>query len=57
VPIALFSDEGLMGAFSGLAHTNFPGPVEEHERLRDFSIGNVLLVKGIEGQVQHPRAS
>jgi len=57
MPIALFCDEGLMRAFSGLADTDFSCPVEEHELLRNFSIGNVLFVKGVKGQVQNPRAS
>ena len=57
MPIALFCDEGLMCAFPGLADTDFSGPVEEHERLRNFSIGNVLFVKGVKGQVQNSRAA
>ena len=50
-PLVLFCNEGLMCAFPGLTHTDFPGPVEEHKRLCYFSIGNALLVKGVKGQV------
>ena len=57
MPIALFCDEGLMCAFPGLAHTDFSGPVEEHEGLRNLSIGNVPFVEGVKGQVQDPRAA
>jgi hypothetical protein len=57
MPIALFCNKGLMCEFPGLSNTDFSGPVEEHERLRNFSIGNVLFVKCVKGQVQNPRAS
>jgi hypothetical protein len=57
MPIALFCNKSLMGAFPGLSDTDFSGPVEEHERLRNFSIGNMLFVKCVKGQVQNPRAS
>jgi hypothetical protein len=49
MPIALFRDEGLMCAFPGLAHTDFSGPVKEHQRLRNFPIGDVPFVKGVKG--------
>ena len=51
MPIGLFCNKGLMCAFPGLTHTDFSCPVEEHKRLRNFSIGNALLVKGVKGQV------
>ncbi len=57
MPIALFCDEGLVCAFPCLADPDFSGPVEEHEGLRNFSIGNVLFVKGVKGQVQDPRTA
>jgi hypothetical protein len=55
--IAMFPNKSLMRPFPGLAHTHSSGSVEEHERLSNLSIGNILLVKGVEDQIQHPGTS
>jgi hypothetical protein len=49
--VAEFRENRLLGSLACLTDAHFSCPVEEHQRLRSFLVGGLLLVKRIGGEV------